>query len=59
MENLLGVRGIKVKVMYLQKDDTREMNTFLESHNGNIVSIQPLASNEYGTTKVLVTYVGE
>ena len=40
MNNIFGITGIRTKAFEVNKNDTSEVNAFLNEYDGNIIDIQ-------------------
>ena len=55
MKNIYGITGIKVKIIEVTANLTRELDDFIEKHDGNIIDIQTIGMM-YGVCKFVIVY---
>ena len=57
MKNILGITGVKTKIIEVNNDKTDELNFFLATHDGDIIDIQTVGM-AYGVCKFVIVYKG-
>ena len=58
MNNLYGIKGIKIKVFGNRVNEVNEVNSFLSKYDGNIIDIQIVncEASSYDFNKIMVIY---
>jgi hypothetical protein len=55
MKNMLGITGLRTKIIEVQGDSAEELNEFLEEYDGYIIDIQAVGML-YGWCKFVILY---
>lgn len=58
MNNLYGIKGVKIKVFDNRANEVNEVNSFLSKYDGNIIDIQIVSceASSYDFNKIMVIY---
>lgn len=55
MQNLYGIKGLRIKTFVVEQDEDVELNTFFEEYDGNIINIQTV-NLMMGLMKYIIVY---